>query len=450
MVSKRIERRREKLKSMREKIESGQLNAVRELLTHETIKQICNECGHYFRSRLLTPLVIIFHMIGAAISREGSFQSAWHMSGQSGMSDSLTKARKRLPLSVWGHLHQWTVNQISEEHDSEHLWHGHRLIGNDGSCVSMPDELELAERFGKSGTKYGPSLFPIANMVFVFNLNTLVTIGHAMDHCRISELELFDRLTPLLKPGDIIVNDRRYAGAARYYRYIKAGLHFVNRAHQALQIERLEVVERFNHDDFIVKLPIPKKDRKEDPLLPEYVLVRIIKAAIRNRENKKEMLWIATSLLDAKEYPANEVKGLFKKRWRVETLIEEIKIWLSADVLRSKSVEGIFKEMHARVVATNLIHWLILKAAKQHGKKPDRISVSATLRLTAAYSLKMSTAPAWQLPLLYEELLGHIAYSLVPYRPDRAEPRMIKRKQHKYDRLKIPRWEWKLIHAMAA
>lgn len=450
MVSQRIERRRKKLKSMREKIESGQLNAVRELLTNEDIKQICEECGYYFRNRLLTPFVTIFHMIGAAISREGSFQSAWHMSGQSEMSDTLAKARKRLPLSIWDRLDGWMVNQIAEEHDSRHLWHGHRLISNDGSCVSMSDVPELAKRFGKHGTRHGPSRFPVAHIVFVFNLNTLVTIGHKMDHWKTSELELFRRFIPELKPGDVIVNDRLYAGARQYCQYMKSHLHFVNRAHGALKTERLEVIERFGPDDLIVKLPIPKKDHKEDPTLPEYIEVRIVKATIRNRENKKETLRIVTSLLDSKTYPATEIKALFKKRWRAETLIEEIKLWLSADVLRSKSVEGIFKEMHARIVAANLIHWLILKAAKKHRKEPDRISVSATLRLTAAYSLKMSVAPAWQLPSLYDELLEHVADSLVPFRPDRMEPRMKKREQKKYNKLKIPRWEWRLLHAIAA
>jgi hypothetical protein len=34
---------------------------------------------------------------------------------------------------------------------------------------------------------------------------------------------------------------------------------------------------------------------------------------------------------------------------------------LGADVLRSKTEEGIYKELYARVIAGNLIHWLILK-----------------------------------------------------------------------------------------
>ncbi len=57
---------------MREELISGQLNAVRELLPNDVIEDLCQEAGYFFRSRQLCPLVTIFHMIGAAISRERS------------------------------------------------------------------------------------------------------------------------------------------------------------------------------------------------------------------------------------------------------------------------------------------------------------------------------------------------------------------------------------------
>ena len=104
----------------------------------------------------------------------------------------------------------------------------------------------------------------------------------------------------------------------------------------------------------------------------------------------------------------------------------------------------------SRITGLNLIHWLILKAAQKHGQEVKRLSVSATLRLAASYSLKMSTAPAWQLPLLYEQMLKHIAASKIPYRPNRIEPRLKKREEKNYPRLKISRTEWRVMHAMAA
>lgn len=449
LTKSNIDKRRKKLKEERERLESTQLNGLRELLPDKAIKGICNECEYYFRGRLLTPLVTIFHMLGAAISREGSFQSAWHNIGETGRSDSLSKARKRLPLKIWERLSRWITDQIEDEFRKKSLWRGHRVIGIDGSGISMGDEEELESVFGKSNSKHGKSRFPIANVVFVFMLNTMTVIGHKIGSYKTSENTLFSKLISQLLPGDLIVGDRRYAGAKLYVDYIRAGIEFITRAHQRLKIELLKVVEELGKDDFIVELPIPPLYRRKDLTLPKSIRVRVIKTEAMIR-GKKGKLWLITSLLDAKRYPAQEIKLLYKKRWKVEGLIEEIKIWLSADVLRSKTEEGIYKELYARIIAFNLIHWLILKAAKKHKKEIERISTSATLRLTATYSLKMSTAPFWMLPSLYEDLLEKIAYSKVPYRPDRLEPRMKRRDQKHYPILKISRAEWRAINGIIA
>ena len=169
MNNKDIEWRREKLKQEREKLESGQLTALRELLPDEVLREICEECRYEFRSRMLTPLVTIFHMISAGISRDGSFRSAWHLNGQSGRSGSLAKARQRLPQVVWQKLDQWMIREIDKETASEYQWRGHRMIGVDGTCVSMSDEPSLAEHFGRCNTKHGYSRFPLARIVMTFD-----------------------------------------------------------------------------------------------------------------------------------------------------------------------------------------------------------------------------------------------------------------------------------------
>lgn len=79
-----IDKIRRKLKELRKKLESTQLNGIRELLPDKTIKEICKEYEYYFRERLLTPLVTVSHMIGTGINREGSFQNLWHNIGETG------------------------------------------------------------------------------------------------------------------------------------------------------------------------------------------------------------------------------------------------------------------------------------------------------------------------------------------------------------------------------
>ncbi len=449
MTNRDIEWKQKKLEHMRQEIESGQLNALRELLPNETIRQICEDCGYYFRTRLLTPLVTIFHMISAGISREGSFQSAWQMIGQSGKSGLLSEARKRLPLEVWKKLHEWMMNQIQKENEGDKRWRGHRMIGLDGTFVSMSDEPALVEHFGRWNSRHGMSRFPNARVVVAFDLETLINVGHQAGPCRRSEQELSKEPIKNLDPGDIIVFDRLYSGANLYVAYQRAGIEFIGRIHACLRIERLKVIQVLGAGDLLVEMPLEPHCRRRDPSLPKAIQIRVIQTRAKI-EGKREDFWIATSLLDAVKYPKQELEAWQKKRWKIETLIGEMKVWLGADILRSKSVEGIYKELYARIIGLNLIHWLILKASQKHNKELDHLSVSATLRLAASYSLKMSVAPAWRLPLLYEQMLEHIAASKVSYRPNRLEPRMKKREEKKYPKLKISRTEWRLMQAIAA
>lgn len=449
MNNRDIEWRGEKLEQERKKLESGQLNALRELLPNSVIEEICEECVYDFRERLLTPLVTIFHMINAGISREGSFQSAWHLAGQNGQSGSLAKSRQRLPLEIWERLHEWTTQQIGVEAAGRNLWRGHRIVGVDGTCVSMSDELELAEYFGRANSKHGMSRFPLARVTLTFDLETLATLHHEAGPYETDETELLRSILPRLQRGDVLVGDRHFAGANHYAEYLQTGIEFITRAHQQLQVGALKVTHVFNPKDKLVSLRIKPEHRKRNPALPESILIRMIQTTVKSK-GKKETFWIVTSLLDPREYPAHEIQAWLKKRWKVETLIEEIKIGVGADILRSKTVAGIYKELYARIIGLNLIHWLILKASRQHAQEVERISVSAGLRLAISYSLKMSTAPGWQLPLLYEELLKRIASSTVPYRPDRCEPRMIKRERKHYPTLKMSRTEWRTFYAVAA
>ena len=418
---------------------------MHDLLPKEVIESLCQESKYDFRNRLLTPAVTVFHMLNAAISPEKSFQSAWHNIGEIGGSDVLSKARKRLPLEVWEMLHGYTAKQIDKEFSEEGRWRGHRVVGVDGSCVSMSDEEELTKAFGKSGSKGSLSRFPVGRVVFGFLLNLMTVVGHRVGAYRISENALFSELTEDLQSSDLIIGDRQFAGAKRYVEYKRAGLEFITRAHQR---DSLKVVEVLGKDDFIVQLPIPKVYLRKDPGLPASIRVRMIKGRAKVR-GRKTTIWLATSLLEARKYPAGEIKLLYKKRWKVEGLIGEIKIWLGADILRSKSEEGIRKELYARLIAFNLTHWLILRSCKKHNKSPEatqRISVSATLRLTAAYSLKMGAADDKGVVPLYEELLDKISRCNVAYRGGRIEPRMKKRDQKHYPILKISRAEWRSIN----
>jgi hypothetical protein len=78
------------------------------------------------------------------------------------------------------------------------------------------------------------------------------------------------------KDGDVIVGDRRFAGAKLYVDYARAGLHHIIRAHQRLKVGRLRVLMWLGRDDFIMLMPVQKMYRHKDPTLPDNIEVRII------------------------------------------------------------------------------------------------------------------------------------------------------------------------------
>lgn len=97
--------------------------------------------------------------------------------------------------------------------------------------------------------------------------------------------------------------------------------------------------------------------------------MRFVQTSLRIR-SKRQTIWLVTSLLDERQYPAAEIVELYGRRWRIETAFEQLKVRLSADVLRSHSPEGVRKEFAARCIALNIVHSVLLEAAAAHHLDP--------------------------------------------------------------------------------
>jgi hypothetical protein len=151
-----------------------------------------------------------------------------------------------------------------------------------------------------------------------------------------------------------------------------------------------------------------------------------------------------TSLLDAQLYPADEIIELYARRWRIETLFGELKIGLSADVLRSQTAEGIGKEIAARLTALNVVRSIMLEAAAKKGvADPLQLSFVFALRAILNFSPALGIEPAWKLWMIYDTMLDEIAAHIAPFRPGRNEPRMIRRDRKHYPMLTTTRAEWR-------
>jgi len=446
------------LEEIRERLETTTFNTVRKALPDEAIMRACRAVGYTYRRRLLTPVVTVLHMILAAIWPEESLAAGWQViwdamvsrlpgaAGKGPSSGSLSNARRRLPLRLWERLFAWLSDRGQALSFSFARWRGHRVVLLDGTCVSMPEEASLFEAFDRCNTRHGMSRYPIARLVTLALANTMTVLGHALGGYRTDETTLAMGLLATLDEGDLLVADRRFAGARLYHRYLSMGLAFLTRVHQNLKVSRLKWLGANGAGDFVAALKINASDSRKDPTLPREVVVRLIRIVVKSR-GKREETWLVTSLLDADAYPAEEIVALYARRWRIETLFREVKITLSADVLRSKTVDGVRKEIIARLMALNIVRMTILEAAIEHECDPLRISFTHAVRAILAFAPALASEPIWKLPLIYRAMLAEIASHVVPERPGRNEPRAVRRDPKRYPRLRETRRAWRLANA---
>ncbi|MFH0963671.1 MAG: IS4 family transposase, partial [Planctomycetota bacterium] len=438
-----------RLEAIRRRMKEGQLNVLRELLPDRVIHEACAQMGHAYRERLLPPIVMVFHYLYAALWPEDSFQAAAAAGGLAVGSGSLSKARQRLPRGVIEHLGRYTSALGQSLSEGLAQMHGFRLVSLDGTCVSMEDVPELWKEFGTADTRHGPGKYPEARLVVASLVKTGVVLDHRLGSYRTSEHALGLDLLISLRPGDLLLADAHFAGSNLYFRYLEHGVQFITPVHQRLKVERLRRTRQDPDGSFVAEVPIWPSHRKKYPFLPRTMLLRFVPVRLRSRVGRP-LSYLVTSLLDAERYGGEVIRDLYRMRWPIEPEFNELKHPLSADVLRSKTVDSIYKEVTAKVMAMNLLRCLMLQAAQRYGREPDRLSFAHTRRSAVAYSLRMSAAPISRLLDLYDELLAEIARVWVVRRPGRIEPRALRRETKHYDRLKTTRREWRLRHGLVA
>jgi putative transposase len=441
-----------------ERIVASTLNAIQQWLPQDKIQQACAEVQYAWRDRILSPGVMVLHMILAALWPEESFNASWQvqwaavasrypdLAGRSPSRGSVAKARARLPLALWEKLCAYISERAQAGAEALAYWRGHRVVLLDGTCVSMPDEPALVEAFGVNTGYHGKGRYPLARVATLCLASTMTVIAYALGGYRQSEWTLACSILATLRKGDLLIADRHFAAAHYYWRYQTLGLTFLTRVHQCLIVSRIKRVQSYHRNDFVGWLTINKSYRQKDPTLPAHLLVRFVQATVRIR-GRRRVIWLATSLLDDKRYPAAEIVQLYGRRWRIETAFAQLKIRLSTDVLRSHSPEGIRKEFAARCIALNMVHSIILEAAGLHQVDPMRISFAHAVRAILIFSVALACEPIFMLPQIYRAMLSELAHHLVPERPGRLDPRAVRREHKHYPALKETRAQWRQRHA---
>ena len=157
--------------------------------------------------------------------------------------------------------------------------------------------------------------------------------------------------------------------------------------------------------------------------LPATVLVREVRFVTPQRGHRTRVITLVTTLVDPVAYPADALAELYLGRWQIEVNFRHLKTTMRLEVLHCQTIVGVLKELYMFAITYNLVRLVMLEASRRQKAPLDRISFIDALR--------------WLRDAQAETRLTALVIN--PARPDRIEPRVLKRRQKEYARMTKPR-----------
>lgn len=359
------------------------------------------------------------------------------------------QARLRLPLAIFQAVLTGLVKALTPDIDATARWLGHRTFALDGSSFSMPDTPKLQAHFGQPGNQQPGCGFPVAKILALFHSGTGMLIEILAAPLRTGEMSQIEAIHPMLQRDDVLVGDRGFCSFVHLALLAKRGVHAVFRMHQkqivdftpgrrharprqkgAAGLPRSRWIKQLGSFDQIVEWYKPADrpawmSEESYGALPESMILRETRYELTRPGFRTRSVTLATTLLDSEIYTLKELANFYGMRWQVETNLRHLKTTMKFDVLKCMTVEGVLKEMTVYAIVYNLVRLVMTESARQQGVPVERISFIDALR--------------WLCEGNASTELSRLIVN--PERPNRLEPRAIKRLPKEYDRLNKPRRE---------
>ena len=357
------------------------------------------------------------------------------------------QARARLPLDLLEKTLADTARCADRQVAPTAFLQGRPVKVIDCTTLTLPDTAENQQLYPQPKFQRPGCGFPIMKLMVIGSLRGAGVLQTVRGNYYQHEMRLFHADKPSLAPGEIVIYDR---AAGHFVGAVQA------RAQGADLISRVAKRQidwrrgrRLGHGDRLVvwtkTLNKPKylSEREWDEL-PDRITVRVVRVRVTQKGCRTRELTLVTTLLDPQLYPAEEIIQAYLRRWRLEMCLDDLKTTLGMDRLRCKSPAMVHREIAALLIAHNLTRCIMAQAARVHDVPLERISFTGTLDAFRHFSVALARcARAHQRRRVWNELLRTLAADRVPERPNRREPRAVKRRPKAYALLNQPRRQYR-------
>jgi hypothetical protein len=425
-------------------------------LPAERIGGALRRVGGSFRERLYTPAVTLWTFLSQLLDPDHSCRQAvarflaWRVSRGlppcSPENSAYCKARARLPEALLAQLTRDTGQQALDAADVAWLWLRRPVKLVDGTCLSMPDSVANQQAYPQPASQKPGAGFPLLRLVVLFSLAVGTVLDAAFGPYQgkgTGELSLFRALRQQLEPGDVLLADRYYCTYWEVTTALACGADVVLRWHRG-RLPNVGTGRRLGPGDKLVwwrRPPRPRgMSRADYAALPEAIWVRLVSVRVRPRGFRVQRLRVLTTLVDPTAVRREDIADLYRARWQVELDLRSLKQTLQMDILRGQSPAMVGKEVWGHLLVYNVVRGLMAQAARAARLQPRQLSFAGAVQtINAFWPLLQAAQSEAEALRLWQALLWAIGHHEVGDRPDRYEPRKVKRRPKNYDRLNEPR-----------
>lgn len=364
---------------------------------------------------------------------------------------SYCAARMKLDEQMLSDILDHTADRLEDMSESG-LLNKRRVIVVDGTGVTMPDTTENQEVWPQPTSQEPGCGFPSARICACFSLESGALLSYAVGNKKSHELRHLRQQWGTFKQGDIFLGDKGFCSYFDQAALKGKGIDSVITLARRAPVRAAKSLEVLGPNDLLTAWPRPKyttklsysKDEWED--LPEELLLRQIRVTVKHSGFRTRGFYIITTLLDAEQYPAEELAALYFKRWDVELFFRDIKTTMGMDVLRCRTPEMIRKEILMHFIAYNCIRRLMCEAAEEAAIEVRIVSFKGSLQALRNWEphlnqAKISRAEKFR---LISDLYDAMTNTPIKQRPERSEPRCVKQRPKNYQRMTAPRHEMKV------
>jgi hypothetical protein len=362
-------------------------------------------------------------------------------------SGAYCRARAKLPEPVIRRLTEEVARGSESASPDEWLWHGRHVLLADGTTVSMPDTPENQAEYPQHVAQKPGLGFPIVRLVVLVSLATAMVCDMALGPYagkETGEPALFRELLEGVDPRTILLADRYYCSYFLIALALLGRRDFVVRLHQCRKTD-FHTTERLGNGDHLVEWTRPQRpdwmNHAAYEQIPKSITLRLVEVQVHEPGFRVESLMVVTTLTDADEYPREEIASLYRQRWLAELDIRAIKQTMGMDVLRCKSPTMVRKEIWTCLLAYNLIRKAMLQAAYAADLSPRELSFTTAMQTIAASLETLAWVDEGLATRLIAAQLASLAEQTVGDRPNRVEPRAVKRRPQPLALLTKPRNE---------